>query len=390
MFACGTGTTGYGTVLPTLYEACKDGLIEDICVAGKDGRKRTGVTQKVNMLNHLMGMNVSIAYFPDADCCNPSAYLDALERYRFDCAIIAVPDHLHFEVTQAAIQHHLHCLVVKPFVPTLKEAQRLLQLQQEQHIYGAVEFHKRFDEVNLRVRKMIRDRVIGDVLYSVVEYSQRKTIPLEQFRAWVEDTNIFQYLGVHYVDMIYFCSGAFPQRVMAVGQKRFLQQQGVNTYDAIQAVIEWRMPDTDHTFVSVINTNWIDSYHSSAMSDQKIMYVGTTGRIESDQKHRGLHVVTDDAGVEDINPYFSDFRYDIGGAVMNFRGYGQQSVMRFLKDCYALVNEQCFVKDLIGLRATFQDALISTAVVESVNVSLSHHNTWVSIPPADLAYRRQT
>ena len=37
-----------------------------------------------------------------------------------------------------------------------------------------------------------------------------------------EQTNILQYLGVHYVDIIRFVTDAIPIRVMAIGQKKWL------------------------------------------------------------------------------------------------------------------------------------------------------------------------
>ena len=37
----------------------------------------------------------------------------------FDCAIVSVPDHLHFEMGRRVLDAGLHCLMVKPFVPTV-------------------------------------------------------------------------------------------------------------------------------------------------------------------------------------------------------------------------------------------------------------------------------
>jgi len=45
---------------------------------------------------------------------------------------------------------------------------------------------------------------------------------------------------IHYLDIIYFLTKAVPVRVMATGQKRWLRAQGVDTYDSIEAVIEWQ------------------------------------------------------------------------------------------------------------------------------------------------------
>ena len=48
------------------------------------------------------------------------------------CAIIAVPDHLHYEVASACLEKGLHTLVVKPLTPTVKEAKKLVSLAKKQ------------------------------------------------------------------------------------------------------------------------------------------------------------------------------------------------------------------------------------------------------------------
>jgi len=154
---------------------------------------------------------------------------------------VVVPDNLHREIAGSAIANGLHTLVAKPLAPTLNEVVELIELQKRNNVYCAVEFHKRFDSSNIKLKDTIESGSIGDILYFIVEYSQRKSIPTERFPKWVESTNIFQYLGIHYVDIIYFSTKAVPQRVMAIGQKNWLFQQGIDTYDSIQVIVEWKM-----------------------------------------------------------------------------------------------------------------------------------------------------
>jgi predicted dehydrogenase len=277
------------------------------------------------------------------------------------------------------MQRGLHCMVVKPLVPTLREWAELRAVQQQHNVYGVVEFHKRFDESNIYARRAIRSGALGDLLYVSVHYSQKQSIPLETFRAWAARSNIFQYLGVHYIDQIYYCSGALPRRALATGQRRLLAARGVDTYDAIQALIEWEQPQTGHRFTASLLTNWIDPLATSAMSDQHITYVGTRGRLECEQKERGLRLISDDTGIQDINPYFSSFQYNIEDTACDFRGYGYTSLIQFLRDCAALQQGHVTPDDLRGLRATFADCRASTAVIEAVNLSLAHDGAWITI-----------
>ena len=126
---------------------------------------------------------------------------------------------------------------------------------------------------NLILKDSYVNSKLGDTLYFNVEYSQRKIIPEKIFKNWADNTNILQYLGVHYIDLVYFITGARPIRVLAMGQKNWLIKRGVNTYDSIQCFIEWEMIDGKR-FNQPIIVNWIDPETSTAMSDQKFKLIG--------------------------------------------------------------------------------------------------------------------
>jgi predicted dehydrogenase len=291
--------------------------------------------------------------------------------------LIATPDNIHRKVAGDTIQNGLHSLVVKPLAPTLKEVEELIKLQETHQVYCAVEFHKRLDRSNIKLRDSIENGRIGDPLYFIVEYSQRKSIPKERFRNWVESTNIFQYLGIHYVDIIYYATGATPRRAMAIGQMNYLASHGINTYDYIQAVIEWEAP-AGNKFVSTFLTNWIDPERTSAMSDQKLKVIGTKGRYEADQKRRGILIIDDTNGIEEPNPDFCAM-YGVGEKNIAFQGYGIESIHQFLSDVVDIETGSVRINDLEGKRPTFKESVIPTIVLEAVNRSLANGSEWENI-----------
>jgi len=377
MYACGRGTDGYGTVLPALFEWNKNNRLGSICIAGTSPTGLKDTKKRADKLLSLMGAKASICYFPAGPKRDKKAYLKAIKEIpRPACAIIAVPDNLHREIAGRAVEAGFHTLVVKPLAPTVKEVKELVQIQKRSKVYCAVEFHKRFDLANLKLRDTIAEGKIGDPLYFVVEYSQRKSVPSERFIKWVKTTNVFQYLGIHYVDIIHFVTKATPKRAMAVGQKGWLASKGIDTYDSIQGVIEWEMP-SGKKFSSHILTNWIDPEKTSAMSDQKIKVIGTKGRIESDQKGRGLKILSDEKGIEEPNPYFCS-AYGREGHV-SYHGYGIESIHQFLKDVVRIENKTLKIKDLQNKRPTFENAVLPTAVLEAINKSLASDSKCVTI-----------
>lgn len=377
MYVCGRGTDGYGTIMPAVLEWKKDNVFGDIYIAGTCPKSIRIAKRKIDELQRKMKVKVSIAYFPQGKRQDEICYKEAMHKIpRPAVCIVAVPDNLHKDVAASAVREGLHTLVVKPLAPTLKEVRDLIDIQKKKNVYCAVEFHKRFDYANLKLKDTVEQGLIGAPLYFIAEFSQRKSMPTKIFKKWVEKTNVFQYLGIHYVDLIYFVTGATPKRVMAIGQKNWLFSKGINTYDSIQGIIEWMMP-SGKIFTSYILTNWIDPESTSAMSDQKIKVIGTKGRFESDQKKRGITIVTDDNGIEEPNPYFCT-PYGRQGD-LNYYGYGIESIHQFFKDVIQIERGESKIDDLQDKRPTFEQSLVPTAVLEGVNKSLMNNGKWVNI-----------
>ena len=243
VYVCGRGTKEYGTVMPAILGWKKANALGKIYIVGQSRQGVGGARAKIKRLTEDAGVDASVTYFANGKKSGRKSYLEAFREIpKPACAIVVVPDNVHAEVASAAIKAGLHTLVVKPLTPTVGEAEGLIDLQQKSGVHCAVEFHKRLDLANIRLRDVIAEKRIGDPLYFIAEYSQRKNVPYRHFKKWVKETNVFQYLGVHYVDIIRFVTRAKPVRAMATGQKGWLASKGIPAYDSVQGVIEWKMP----------------------------------------------------------------------------------------------------------------------------------------------------
>ena len=385
LYVCGKGTEGFGTILPAIYEWKRQtkNKGEVHCVSTSFASAKE-LLKKSENLTIKTGVNFDIFAYPETDVKDNLHYRKILERIsKPSCAIIAVPDHLHYEVAKDCLDAGLHVLLVKPLTPTYNEGQKLVDLSDKYDLYGAVEFHKRWDRSNLILRDKIQSGELGKLLNCWIEYSQRKSIPTKFFKDWSEKTSILQYLGVHYIDIIRFATSAMPKRVMAVGQKSEIIQHNIDTYDAIQCVIEWEMPDGT-SFTETILTSWIDPESSTAVSDQKIKFIGTKGRYEADQKERGIRINTEGLGVQHINPDFC-MPYGTKNGSIRWYGYGIDSITTFLKDIVDLEEDLKSLSELQIERPSFKESLISTMVVEAAHLSLENESNWQLIKfPNDL------
>ena len=378
MYVCGTGTAGLGTILPALLQARRAGRVGRIALVARDGRAFGAVGAKVAEIARLVGADPAVDRFPPAAGEEPAAWRAAFaaarERARPAAAIVATPDHLHAAVAADALEAGLPVLVTKPLAPTVAEARALVECCRRRGGYGAVEFHKRLDPANRELGATIARGELGEPLHVHVDFSQRRSIPGTVFRRWAARSSVFQYLGVHYVDLIHHLTGARPLRATATAQHGVLRAAGIDTPDAIQALVEWERGG--RRFASTFSTSWVDPEGTTAMSYQAIRVLGTAGRYASDQRARGVEKVTDSGGAEEVNPHFCRrFRSDDGRGEV-FAGYGVDSIDQFLADAADVLARRVAPGALEGRRPTFRDALVSTAVVEAVHLSLAR-GAWI-------------
>ena len=184
LYVCGKGTSGYGTILPAIFEWKRHneniGNIHCVSTSAKSSKE---LFQKVKGLEIKTGINVDVKTYPENDSKNENAYKEVLSNIKgLACAIIAVPDHLHYQIAKDCLEAGLHTLVVKPLTPTHAEGQELASLAERNNLYGAVEFHKRWDKSNIILRDRVKLGALGTPLNCWVEYSQRKSVPISFFK----------------------------------------------------------------------------------------------------------------------------------------------------------------------------------------------------------------
>ena len=372
-YVCGKGANEFGTILPAILTYSKR-FAEKINIIflchSENGKKNA--KRKSEILSNLIQVSDLITYDFYLSGDNPERFF---KKFNIDhtnsASIISIPDNFHYEWIKIMLKQKIQTLTVKPLTLKLSDGIELYKLSKIKKTSLFVEFHKRYDRQLKYARDLFNQNIIGIPLYSFTEYTQRKNIPLKSFRNWCEDTNIFSYLGVHYVDAMHYITNATPLKVSATGQKNFLIKEDIDTFDSIQASIIWQ-DGNNNLFNQTILCSWVESNLSSAMSKQNFNLIGTKGRIDCEQKERGLKLLTDDSYTEDINPDFTKI-YSRGN-YYEFEGYGIDSIINFIhlvKKSYLCVNDRklCSVKE----------ALISTSVIDAVSESLEKSSSWQDI-----------
>lgn len=349
-----------GTIIPSLLESIKDNYIDQVGFVTTSAKSVNDCFKKSKRLSKFLNIKTNSKTFIKFQSNSKTSYKKALKKFKPDATIVATPDHTHYKICRDVILSNSSLLVVKPLSDKVREVKNLLKMIKKRKKIYQVEFHKRLDEANLTLKKFINEGKLGDLKYCVVEYSQKKVIPEKFFKKWSSKSNSFQYLGVHYVDLIYFMTNFKPIKVWAWGQKGYLSKRKINSWDAVQATIEWKK--MGKTFFSHIITNWIDPNNSSATSDQKINFVGEKGKFFSDQKNRGIFTVSDKNLSTHINPYFTNLNFSEN---YFYDGYGIRNIKNFIMRVKKNTG-----KNLKKLNSSFYDSIYSTKVIEAVNQSL--------------------
>ncbi|KAI1454226.1 NAD(P)-binding protein [Annulohypoxylon moriforme] len=149
-------------------------------------------------------------------------HFTALEQFLadtvLDVVVITTPPQTHFSFAQKALQAGKHVLVEKPFVPSVAEADALVNLAREKGRLICVYQNRRWDSDFLTVQKLLAD---GNKLGRIVEFETHfDRFRLEKPTNWKGSLGLDQGgsalydLGTHLIDQVYVLFG-MPRSVFA-------------------------------------------------------------------------------------------------------------------------------------------------------------------------------
>lgn len=374
MYVTGRENTGVGVLLSSILGWAKKGSQKiQLHIISKSTSSKEGVNAALFRISKSLGVEGCAQFHTMPSKADFDSFL---AREKFDAAFVATPDHTHYEYLISLAKYSVNFFTVKPVVETYREHCEIMDLALANKLVTHVDFHKRFDRQNQIVRGIFRDKRCGNIVSTSVVYSQKQSIPLTVFKGWAAQSNPAQYLGVHYVDQFYFWSGMIPLRCMALPRFGYLQSKGINTPDSVFVVIEWFDKNTAAKAILSLDCSWVDSVKSNALSEQRAVITFDNGRIELDQKNRGL-IVTDEIQHESVNPYFGVLVE--AGKAHDFLGYGYDSVASFLDRVVSGEVDQVKLEDGANFYPTIQSTLIATKVVEGINKSIASQSEWVNL-----------
>jgi predicted dehydrogenase len=366
----GGGMITHDQLLPSAYQLQRLGWVGEITVCARTART----------LEALAGSATLRRAFPDRSfrAC-AGGYRDALAGLPAgSLAVVAVPDHVHYEVIMAALAAGHHVCAVKPLV--LKAAQAL-EIETEARSRGllvGVEYHKRFDDRALLARRMYREGKFGELRLGAACLLEKWYYRHSNFQNWctVENSDAFTYIGCHYVDLVHFITGLLPVSVSVHGVRDHYPN-GNEGFLWTDARVVWNngaclnvqnaigFPDA----APGTNTQGLTLYCSGAEGGALISH--------SDQ-YRGVAHVYDGGSYAEPSPDY--FQYlDFGGPGLAPVGYGYRSVeyillsaIRLERDGGGLAARRRLLAsiDETGIMATPANSRYNELVVEAGRLSI--------------------
>ena len=275
-----------------------------------------------------------------------------------DVVFVATPDHLHTEPIMEALRHGCHVVTEKPMCLDLNEADEIIAAAEAAGLIVGADMHKRYDPDHLKIfGELAAD--LGTPVDARGVLEEPLEVSTQTFK-WVEQSDPFSYVGIHWVDIFMHFLKLTPLSLYGVGQKQRLRRDfGKDAFDAIQVMVS-------HTngLNVIYENNWLTPADFEGPVNQESQTVFTMGKVESDSQYRGLRYWIENKGSRTSNThFFRKARRPDGSTVC--LGYGKDSLIDCLERIYRVKFLGASVADLAGSYPDARSQRLPTAVVHA-------------------------
>jgi D-galacturonate reductase len=358
----GGGMIAHDQILPSLYQLQRLRIVDGIAVCA-----RRPVT-----LDALASSPAIRRAFPDRDFTRVlEPYAVALRKMPPRAiAIIALPDHLHYEAILAALRADQHVIAVKPLVLRASESIEIEREARSRGLFVGVEYHKRFDDRSLMARLRYREGKFGDFRLGTARLLEKWSYRRSNFQNWctVENSDAFTYIGCHYVDLVAFITGLRPSAVSVYGVRdRF--PNGNEGFLWTDARVLWE----NGAALNVQNALGFPDGAPGSNTQGLTMYCAVNDGgawLEHSDQYRGLRYAYADGSYSEPSPDY--FQYvETGGPGLTPVGYGYRSIEALVKAAIAADSPDFLWRtDAAGLLATPANSRYNELVIEAGRLSI--------------------
>jgi D-galacturonate reductase len=378
----GGGMITHDQILPSFYQLQRLGLVDEIAIGARREQTLRALAESQQLKHAFPGQTFR-------SCLGD--YRDTLARATVrNLAVIALPDHLHFDAVLAALGSDQHVLVVKPLVMKLAEAETIEREALLKGLFVGVEYHKRFDDRSLLARRKYRAGEFGEFRLGAACLMEKWCYRHSNFQNWctTENSDAFAYIGCHYVDLVHFITGLWPVSASVYGIKDDYPN-GNEGFLWTDARVVW----SNGACLNVQNSlSFPDEAPGTNTQGLTLYCAGRTNGalIRHSDQYRGIeHVYTSRPEAPGATIYAEPspdyFQYvDLGDGGLTPVGYGYRSIEYLFRCCLRVESapdRRQAIRDIDheGIAATPANSRYNEEVIEAARESILNGGSVVSI-----------
>lgn len=250
-----------------------------------------------------------------------TSYADLLADDSIQAVSIALPDHLHREVSVAAFAAGKHVLLEKPMATTVADAEAIVTAQQASGKTLMILLSNRWMPMFWTTRDLLDSGELGDPLYAYARLSNTLYVPTRML-SWAAHTRLPFWLICHRYDIARWYFGSEAKRVTAVCRSGVLREMGIDTPDFYQATVEFH-----NGCVGNFESCWIMPDTMPSLVDSKFELICTRGYVNVDPTPP-VHTVATGTRYENRGFLFNDVQGQPRGFVFDAIAHFVDCVLR--------------------------------------------------------------
>lgn len=217
------------------------------------------------------------------DCRTYADYREMLDKEKsINAVLICTPDFAHLEPALEVANRGLDFLIEKPLATNSNDAEAIVGAASKSGARGVVAFENRWNPVFKRIKSDIESGDIGQVRYQNSSLNDTLFVPT-QMLSWANKTSPGWFLMPHSLDISLWLAGRSPVEVFAFGSKGVCTAKGIDTFDAITALV--KLDDGTHL---TLDSNWILPAGMPQVFDFNHRVVGSDGAYEVSISESGI------------------------------------------------------------------------------------------------------
>jgi predicted dehydrogenase len=273
-------------------------------------------------------------------------YKEMYKTAGLNAVIITLPDFMHKDPVIKAAEAGLHILVEKPFATSVADAKDMIEAVKKAGVKCTVEFFNRWSPPFTEAKKSVERGDLGEIVAVSAELNDAIIAPTEMLK-WLAKSSPAWFLMSHMADIASWITGKRPATVHAQGVKKILVKRGIDTYDLIEALVEY----PDGTLGRFTNC-WVLPNGMPIVYEIKMRLVGSKAAIDINTSDQEIHLITQ----ERLNHPITDWGNILGRHV----GHPYTMLSAFIDNIIENTEPE----------VTLKDALENIIFLESVHKSL--------------------